>query len=446
MPSNVSDNDRVNDVSNSMEQDSDEDLHEAVEEPVSDDKDTTVEVESTNEDDKQEGNDSQDETNEEPVIVDGYDITSSVSGTPLKDAYKDYFRIGVGLNGSNIDTDTVNSDAMSEIIKYHFNSTTYSNLMKPAYILDQEGSIKNYQDGINEPAVDFSSCIKGLEFCKDNDIQMRGHVLVWHNQVPDWFFKEGYEDNGEFVDKDTMLLRLESYIKQVLIFTQEEYPGVIYAWDVVNEAVEIVAGSYEKESGFNIRTKYDGTRDNLWFKVVGVDYVEKSFEYARKYADEDVKLFYNDYNTFQPAKTAKIYDLVSYLKEKDLVDGIGMQGYMGLTYPGIAGGNDSFMTALSRFSELELEIHITELSISSDDKSEETMEKQAKRYETLFQILVGMDTASGKSSNITSVTVFGLMDDYLFYDNDTTNSRLFDRNLQPKPSFYSILSVAENQK
>lgn len=100
--------------------------------------------------------------------------------------------------------------------------------------------------------------------------------------------------------------------------------------------------------------------------------------------EEDVKLFYNDYNTFQSAKTAKIYELASYLKEKGLVDGIGMQGYMSLTYPGIAGGNDSFMNALSKFFDLELEIHITELSISSDDKSEESMEKHAKRYETLF--------------------------------------------------------------
>lgn len=378
-----------------------------------------------------------------PVVIDGYDITASVSGTPLKTAYEDYFKIGVGLNGSSLETATVRSAAMSEIIKYHFNSVTYSNLMKPSYLLNQSESIKNYENGIYTPAVDFTSVIEGLEFCKENNIQMRGHVLVWHNQVPEWFFKEGYKEDGDFVDKDTMLMRLESYIEQVLTFTQEEYPGVIYCWDVVNEAVENTIGSYETESGFHIRTKFDGTKDNLWYKVIGVDYVEKAFEYARKYASSDVKLFYNDYNTFQPLKTMKIYELVSYLKEKNLIDGIGMQGYMSLTYPGIAGGNDSFMSALSKFAELDLEIHITELTINTPDKSEDSMEKQAKRYETLFQILVGMDTASGRNANITSVTVFGLMDEYLFYDNDTTYARLFDKNLQPKPAFYSILSVVK---
>lgn len=451
--SSISDNKEVIDVSDSEEQEDTNNL----EESVNNTDDEKVEVTSNKEEtdinkdtdvqgktDTNKDTDVQEETVKEPVIIDSYDITESVSGTPLKEAYKDYFKIGVGLNGSGIDTDTVRSDAMSEIIKYHFNSTTYSNLMKPSYLLDQRGSIENFEKGIDEPAVNFSSCIQGLEFCKENNIQMRGHVLVWHNQVPDWFFKEGYKSDGEYVDKDTMLLRLESYIKQVLTFTQKEYPGVIYAWDVVNEAVENSAGSYETESGFNIRTKYDGTKDNLWYKVVGIDYVEKSFEYARKYADEDVKLFYNDYNTFQPSKTLKIYELVSYLKEKGLVDGIGMQGYMSLTYPGIVSGNDSFMTALSKFSDLGLEIHITELSISSEDNDEKSMEKQAKRYETLFQILAGMDTASGKSANITSVTVFGLMDEYLFYANDKNYARLFDKNLQPKPAFYSILSLGEN--
>lgn len=399
----------------------------------------------TNEDDLEDVEIDEDKTSKATVIIDDYDITASVSGTPLKKAYEDYFMMGVGLNGSSIENATVRSDAMSEIIKYHFNSVTYSNLMKSSYFLDQKGSIDNYNHGITSPAVKFDSAIEGLEFCMENNIQMRGHVLVWHNQVPEWFFKEGYQSDGEFVDKETMLGRLESYIKQVLTFIQEEYPGVIYAWDVVNEAVENSAGAYETESGFNIRTKFDGTKDNLWYKVIGVDYVEKSFEYARKYADSDVKLFYNDYNTFQSMKTSKIYALASYLKEKGLIDGIGMQGYMNLTYPGIAGGNDSFMTALSKFAELDLEIHITELSISAPDKDEESMEKQAQRYENLFQILIGLDTASGRNANITSVTVFGLMDDYLFYTNDETNSRLFDGNLQPKPSFYSIMSVIEDK-
>ncbi|NLU41979.1 MAG: endo-1,4-beta-xylanase [Firmicutes bacterium] len=379
----------------------------------------------------------------EAVIVDGYNITASVSGTPLKDAYQDYFKMGVGLNGYNVQTDTVNSRAMTEIIKYHFNSATYSNLMKPAYLLDQAGSIRNHNAGIADPAVRFDSAIRGLEFCKNNGIQMRGHVLVWHNQTPDWFFRAGYTDNGKYVDRETMLARLESYIRQVLEFTQREYPGVIYAWDVVNEAVENTWGAYEVQSGFNIRTRYSGSTENPWYKVIGVDYVEKAFEFARKYAGPDVKLFYNDYNTFQPTKTQSIYKLASHLKAKGLIDGIGMQGYMDLNYPGIGGGRDSFKTALAKFAELGLEIHITELSITTNGSSEELFRRQAERYEDVFRVLTELDTAGGGPANITSVTVFGLMDNYLLYDNDTTTTRLFDGRLQPKPAFYSVLGVGE---
>ena len=86
----------------------------------------------------------EDKTSKATVIIDDYDITASVSGTPLKKAYEDYFMMGVGLNGSSIENATVRSDAMSEIIKYHFNSVTYSNLMKSSYFLDQKGSIDNY--------------------------------------------------------------------------------------------------------------------------------------------------------------------------------------------------------------------------------------------------------------------------------------------------------------
>lgn len=380
----------------------------------------------------------------EAVVVDGHNIAASVSGTPLKEVYQDYFKIGVGLNGSSIATDTINSNAMSEIIKYHFNSVTYSNLMKPDYLLDQTASIKNHEADNPEPAVKFDTIIKGMEFCQATGIKMRGHVLVWHTQTPDWFFREGYKGGAAYVDRQTMLLRLESYIRQVLEFVQSEYPGVIYAWDVVNEAVENGSGRYELESGFKIRTKHgEGNlvRDNPWYTVIGVDYVERSFEYARKYADPSVKLFYNDYNTFQPDKTQAIYNLAAHLKGKGLIDGIGMQGYMSLTYPGLDSGGNNFKAALTKFGELGLEIHLTELSINPEGSSPELFEKQAERYQALFRILTEVKNSNTHPVNITNVTVFGVMDDYLFYPTDTTTTRLFDGRLQPKPAFYAIAQL-----
>ena len=238
-----------------------------------------------------------------------------------------------------------------------------------------------------------------------------------------------------------MLARLESYIS-ALEFTQGSI-RVCYAWDVVNEAVENTWGHYEVQSGFNIRTRYSGSTEEPVVSVVGVDYVEKALSSRGVMRDPDVKLFYNDYNTFSLQRRSP-YRLASHLKAKGLIDGIGMQGYMDLSYPGINSGRDSFRTALAKFAELGLEIHITELSISTNGSSEELFRRQAVRYEDVFRVLTELDTASGGPANITSVTVFGLMDNYLFYDNDTTTTRLFDGRLQPKPSFYSVLGVGES--
>lgn len=383
-----------------------------------------------------------DEESAELIIVDDYDITLSVTGPSLKEVYEEYFKFGTGLNGYSVATDTTNSAAMREIIKHHFNSVTYSNLMKPSYLLDQEKSKMNLSQGVDEPGVTFDSVLRGMEFARDHGIQMRGHTLIWHTQTPDWFFKEGYESNGELVDRETMLARMESYIRQVLDYFQTEYPGVIYCWDVVNEAVEIVPGHHETETGYSIRTKYGDDLDNLWYKTIGPDYVMYAFEYARKYAAPEVKLFYNDYNTFQTQKTNAIYALASKLREHGWIDGIGMQGYMSLNYPNLVSGQDNVMKAITKFSELELEIHLTELTIRSDSNDEASMLRQAERYHDLFRLLISLDTANGGPANITSVTVFGLMDHYMFYDNDQTNSRLFDGNLKPKPAFYRIMEAA----
>ena len=87
------------------------------------------------------------------------------------------------------------------VAKKHFNSVTMTNLMKPSYLLDQRQSIDNSSSGIEDPGLTFNTIDKTLQWCQDNDVQMRGHTLVWHNQTPDWFFKEGYKSDGELVDR-----------------------------------------------------------------------------------------------------------------------------------------------------------------------------------------------------------------------------------------------------
>lgn len=350
----------------------------------------------------------------------------------LKDMCSKFFTFGVGINGSTLDNLTLYSEEYMALVKQHFNSVTLSNLMKSSYILKQQESIKSAKEGDGTPVLTYESIDPTLQWCMDNGVGMRGHTLVWHAQAPDWFFREGYTNDGAYVDKETMLFRMESYIAQIMTHVQEKYPGVVYCWDVVNEAVDPESG--DRSTNFACRTANDGT-PNPWYITIGPDYVEMAFTYARKYAAEGVKLFYNDFNTYQSDKCEYIYALCKDLKDKGLIDGIGMQGYWGISYPSTA----SIGGALLRFSQLDLEIHITELSIGVDEETPEQFEAQAKAYGNIFFMLRNKDKEGGGPANITNVTVFGLIDHY--QPNDTTNARLFDSNYQPKPAYYKVYNM-----
>lgn len=358
-----------------------------------------------------------------------YDLTAALTEPALKDYCSDYFTLGVGINGSTLENQTLNMPEYMLVAKKHFNSCTMTNLMKSCYILDQQGS---RQSGDGSPALSFDTIDPTLEWCRANGMQMRGHTLVWHVQAPEWFFREGYSDNGKYVDRETMLFRMESYIAQLMTHVQDNYPGVVYCWDVVNEAVDPDKG--DADSFFLCRTENDGT-PNPWYITIGEDYVEQAFTFARKYAAEDVKLFYNDFNTYQEEKRDAIYALCKSLKEKGLIDGIGMQGYWGVDYPSIG----VLETTIRKFGELGLEIHITELSVGVDEENEDSFEKQGQRYASIFMSLAKLDTEGGGDVNITNVTFFGLIDHYR--QGDTTNSRLFDAVFQPKPAFYKVRNM-----
>lgn len=367
----------------------------------------------------------------------------------LKDVYQKYFLMGAAINGSSTTTMALNHKGMTGILLKHFNSTVMSNLMKPEHLLDQEKT-KQSADGM--PVCKFDTCDSALKFCLDNGIKMRGHTLVWHNQAPDWFFYEDYDTSKKLVDAETMEKRMESYIKQVLTHCQTNFPGVIYCWDVVNECVCTDANSYViTEGGWKLRSAtkqdndftHDEAKANFWYATMGEGYVEKAFRYARKYADPDVKLFYNDYNPFMTEKMNNIYMMCDELKQKGLIDGIGLQPTVLIDWPELNTTNSgSFRTCLQKYSELGLEIQITELSFELrgiSNPTENHLHKQAERYEEFMRLLLEMDSDNNGPCNITSVTVFGICDDYPLYENHKQNLYLWTKDCEPKECFYSYL-------
>lgn len=353
---------------------------------------------------------------------------------PLKDLCNDYFKFGCGISGYNEKSSALNVDRFMEIVEAQFSSCTSTNLMKPVYILNQNLSKKNLKAGIDEPGLDFSSINRTLDWCMKHKVALRGHTLVWHSQTPDWFFKEGYESDGEYVSRDVMIHRLDSFICQYLTYVQTNYPGTVYCWDVVNEAVDPENG--DPTTNFMCRIK-NSTQPSGWYQTIGKDYPEVAFSIARKYADKDVKLFYNDYGAVGKTKRQYIYNLCKSLKEKNLIDGIGMQGYWDVKNPSL---ND-IETAINQYSELGLELQLTEWTIPAASETEAGFIQQAERYASVLRLLQKLDTQGGGNANITCVSFFGLQDGFSLNINDTNTSRLYDKDFNPKPVYYSIQDV-----
>ncbi|MCI9411128.1 MAG: endo-1,4-beta-xylanase [Eubacterium sp.] len=337
----------------------------------------------------------------------------------LKEAFAEDFTVGVAINMGALN----DSDRMKSVCD-HFSSITMENEMKPESLMDWEASEKS-SDGM--PEIKTKTLDQILSTAKENNIPLRGHTLVWHNQTPEWFFSKDYEPSKGPAGKGEMRKRMEAYIKKVLTYCQENYPGVVYAWDVVNEAMA-------DEGGYRTKSR--------WYEIYGDEsYIEDAFTFARKYADPEVKLFYNDYNEYMPAKREMITATVKKLKEKGVLDGVGMQSHWDMDYP----TTDLIDAALEKYGAIEgLEIQLTEIDMHNTDDSEEGLRAQADRYKQFFQTILQADR-TGKA-NITNVTFWGVTDEDSWLTNfkgETSYPLLFQGEMEKKPCYDSILEAAQ---
>lgn len=215
-----------------------------------------------------------------------------------------------------------------ELVEKHFSgSLTAGNEMKPDAVLNHDACVAYAEETGDDtnPQVSFSAAKPFLNYCQKNNIPVRIHTLVWHSQTPDWFFKENYAADGEWVSKEKMLQRMENYIKNYFEVLTELYPDIdFYACDVVNEAwMEDGNPRQAGEQGSS------GSAKSAWVQVFGDNsFIEPAFTFARKYAPKGCKLYYNDYNEYMSGKMNAIVNMATELKEKGLIDGIGMQSHL----------------------------------------------------------------------------------------------------------------------
>lgn len=333
---------------------------------------------------------------------------------PLKELTAPYgFTLGAPMSASDL-----SNFNYRKLLAHHFDTITPTNELKAYSLLDQRAS-KASEDGM--PRMNYATADKLVKFAADNGLKVRGHVLVWDAYMTQWFFHEGYDTKNPVADKETMRLRLKSYIEQVVTHFEENFPGVVYCWDVVNEAVGDGSSEYALNDLRHVRTMRNGA-PNPFYAYVGEDYVELSFLYARDVVEAlgaDIKLFYNDYNAIYNGKRSGIKQLLrsinSYAKDENgenriLVDGMGMQGYIGGygKQQGCFSANDVSLVrkSIQEYAALGVEVQLTEMALRNYE--EDKNPQHAAFYGDMFEVFCTAN--EGENNPLTSVAIWGLLD------------------------------------
>ena len=336
----------------------------------------------------------------------------------LKELYADQFVFGTAVTGNE-----VIDEARMTFYATQFDIFTPGNEMKPDYLLDMAETRRQVRQTKDQTivCVKFDTCIPLLDWAQATGVKVHGHTLVWRSQTPAAFFHEDYATHKPLVSREVMLARMESYIKQVLTWTAENYPGVIVSWDVVNEAAA--------DSG---RKLYDC----LWVQVVGEDYVNRAFEYARKYAEPGTLLFYNDYNSEMTLKNLEIMDIMRSLLADGTVDGYGFQSHYSTT-SNLSKIRTAWIniSGLTKTDGTPILLRVSELDVGIDANDEKNWERQAFFYGELFKMYAEY------ADQLIAVHTWGTVDDLSW--RAANYPLLFDAKCQPKPAFWRLVDLVE---
>ncbi|MCR5610046.1 MAG: endo-1,4-beta-xylanase [Lachnospiraceae bacterium] len=341
----------------------------------------------------------------------------------------------ISMIGNCASLEELKDQSVLNELKKHYNSIVLGNQTKPDFLLNfnatvistEEGKQRGYYipSGYSEqtvPAFNFNTIDQVMKICKDNGFKMRIHTLLWHAQTPDWFFREGYSKNGNYVSKDMMNKRMEYYIKTVVNHIQtNENADIVYAYDVVNEYLHASNSGWQAIYG-NPTTQSDMVKQAFTYAYEALEATNST---------KNVHLFYNDYNTYMEADD--VVALISYInKDKKICAGIGMQSHLSTDFPSVKLYGDT----IDKFAKNNLEIQITELDVGN------TSEDVQASYMYDFMKTILQKKAAG--ANITSLTYWGYCDSVSWR---RENSPLIFSNLGvPKKSYYQVLAAYEDTK
>ncbi|MFD7658489.1 endo-1,4-beta-xylanase [Actinosynnema sp. NPDC059797] len=292
--------------------------------------------------------------------------------------------------GSATDNPTLTNAAYTAVLGSEFDQITVGNTQKWMYTEPERGRF------------DYSQADQIVAFAQAHDQVVRGHTLVWHNQLPGWI---------DSVPAGELLGVMRNHVANVA----GHYKGEVIHWDVVNEAFE-----------------EDGTRrQSVFQQKIGDGYIAEAFKAARA-ADPNAKLYYNDYNIEGVnAKSDAVYNLVKSFKQQGIpIDGVGLQAHL------ILGQVPSTLKQnIQRFADLGVDVAITELDIRMRTPRDAAKDaQQAADYRTVVNACLAVARCVG-------ITVWDFSDGHSWIPSVFPGegaALIYDEGFAKKPSYWAV--------
>ena len=388
------------------------------------------------------------------------------------------------IAGTAIMLSEISDDTLMELVEKHFNAVTFGNELKPDALFNYQldSSIKtdkiNFNGSelevpvVNEKGgnLDFSRADamadKILEWNNahpDQEIRIRGHVLVWHSQTQEWFFHENYDITKPYVNKETMNRRLEWFISSVFDHyfgeaANGKYDGLFYGWDVVNEAV--IGNTYRTDkvsAAESLSEIRHGNNSSWWHVYESNEFIINAFKYANKYAPANVELYYNDFGETDNTKCEGIVKLINDVKsaEGTRLDAFGMQAHYNVDGFSAA----QFKSVAKKYAQAAGKVQLTELDFkasSTYDGTAATKEseytKMAYCHKNLYEAIKAL---KAEGANVSGITVWGVIEPNSWLHSQSNLGGgasgsaqcplLFDGNYKAKPAYWAYVDATKLQ-
>lgn len=246
-----------------------------------------------------------------------------------------------------------------------------------------------------------------VTFAESNGMRVRGHTLVFHNQLASWLTQGMWT-------KDEAKALLVDHITKVV----SHYKGRVAEWDVVNE---VLGDNGSLRSGF-------------WLDHIGPEYIELAFRTARA-ADPTVGLFYNDYNIegIGPKSDSALAFVRDLLARGVPITGVGFESHFQVN-----GVPSTLAANIARFAALGLKVHITELDVRLQLPSTTAqLQSQAQNYRDVV-------SACMQNAACDSIVFWGFTDHESWIPSTFPgwgDALLLDSSYGPKPAFTLLQSL-----